>query len=178
MTDWDAVVTQHVALVRSTIYRLVGNDADTWDCVQETFLEAVKLERREGVRDWPALLHRLATTCALDLLRKRCRLKRIASTKDPVEANSHEPGPPGWAEASELADRLRAALGRLPRRQAEVFCLTCFEDLSSQEIAQRLRISPTATRMLLSRARRRLERLLAPFVGVAEKNERTHDGKP
>jgi RNA polymerase sigma-70 factor (ECF subfamily) len=174
MTDWDAVVTQHVALVRSTIYRLVGNEADTWDCVQETFLEAVKLERREEVRDWPALLHRLATTCALDLLRKRSRQQnRLGSSGDAVQANSREPGPPGWAEAHELADRLRTALGRLPRRQAEVFCLTCFDDLSSQEIAQRLRISPTATRMLLSRARRRLERLLKPFVAVAEENERT-----
>jgi RNA polymerase sigma-70 factor (ECF subfamily) len=174
MTDWDAVVTQHVALVRSTIYRLVGNDADTWDCVQDTFLEAVKLDGREPVRDWPALLHRLATTCALDLLRKRSRQQsRVASSGDPVQANSRESGPPGWAEARELAERLRAALGRLPRRQAEVFCLTCFEELSSQEIAQRLRISPTATRMLLSRARLRLQRLLAPLVGVQENGERT-----
>jgi RNA polymerase sigma-70 factor (ECF subfamily) len=174
MTDWDAVVAQHVALVRSTIYRLVGNEADTWDCVQETFLEAVKLDRREPVRDWPALLHRLATTSALDLLRRRSRQRnRVGSGEDPVQANSREPGPPGWAEARELADRLRAALGRLPRRQAEVFCLTCFEDLSSEEIARRLRISPTATRMLLSRARRRLARLLAPLVGVAEEHKRT-----
>jgi RNA polymerase sigma-70 factor (ECF subfamily) len=173
MTDWDAVVTQHVALVRSTVYRLVGNEADTWDCVQETFLEAVKLDRRETVRDWPALLYRLATTCALDLLRKRSRQQnRVESTGGPVQANSREPGPPGWAEASELADGLRSALGRLPRRQAEVFCLTCFEDLSSEEVGQRLRISPTAARMLLSRARRRLQRLLAPLVGVAEENAR------
>lgn len=172
MTDWDAVVTEHVALVRSTIYRLVGNDADTWDCVQETFLEAVKLDRRQPVRDWPALLHRLATTRALDLLRRRARQQnRVGSTRDPVEANSREPGPPGWAEASELADRLRAALGRLPRRQAEVFCLTCFEELSSEEVSRRMRISPTAVRMLLHRARRRLEQLLAPLVGAT--NERT-----
>jgi RNA polymerase sigma-70 factor (ECF subfamily) len=152
----------------------VGNDPDTWDCVQETFLEAVKLDRREPVRDWPALLHRLATTCALDLLRKRSRQQnRIGPSGDPVQANSREPGPPGCAEASELADRLRAGLGRLPRRQAEVFWLACFEDLSSEEVGRRLRISPTAARMLLSRARRRLQRLLAPLVGVAEENERT-----
>jgi RNA polymerase sigma-70 factor (ECF subfamily) len=174
MTDWETIVTRHVALVRSTIYRLVGNEADTWDCVQETFLEAVKLDRREPVRDWPALLHRLATTRALDLLRRRYRQRnRVASIGDPEQANSREPSPSGCAEASELADRLRAALGRLSRRQAEVFCLSCFEDLPSEEIAQRLRISPAATRMLLSRARRRLQRLLAPLVGVAEDNERT-----
>jgi RNA polymerase sigma-70 factor (ECF subfamily) len=72
-----------------------------------------------------------------------------------------------------LADRLRAAVGRLPRRQAQVFCLTCFEQMSGEEVAERLGISPTAARMLLSRARRRLERLLEPVGGATEKDERT-----
>jgi RNA polymerase sigma-70 factor (ECF subfamily) len=174
MTDWDAVVGQHVGLVRRTIFRLVGNGADTWDCVQETFLEAVKIDRREPVCNWPGLLRRLATARALDLLRSRARQRsRFGAGGDPVQASSQEPGPPDRAEASELADRLRAALGRLPRRQAEVFCLTCFEQMPSGEVGERLGISPTATRMLLSRARRRLERLLAPCVGVAEENQRT-----
>jgi DNA-directed RNA polymerase specialized sigma24 family protein len=46
MTDWDAVVSQNAEIVRRTICRLVGNEADAWDCVQETFLDAVKLDRR------------------------------------------------------------------------------------------------------------------------------------
>ena len=71
MTDWDAVVGQNVGVVRRTIHRLIGNDADTWDCVQETFLDAVKIDRREPVRNWPALLRHLATVRALDLLRMR-----------------------------------------------------------------------------------------------------------
>jgi DNA-directed RNA polymerase specialized sigma24 family protein len=41
MTDWETVVSQHVAAVRRTVYRLVGNHADAWDCIQEAFLEAV-----------------------------------------------------------------------------------------------------------------------------------------
>ncbi len=61
MTDWEAVVRDNVAAVQSTVCRLVGNHADAWDCVQETFLEAVKIERREAVCDWPALLRRVAT---------------------------------------------------------------------------------------------------------------------
>ena len=92
MTDWEAVVGQHVEIVRRTVYRLVGNDADAWDCVQETFLEAVKIDRREPVRDWPALLRHLATARALDLLRRplgsdpgaarrRTRRKRSAASQ-------------------------------------------------------------------------------------------------
>jgi RNA polymerase sigma-70 factor (ECF subfamily) len=173
MADWEAVVSQHVATVRRTVYRLVGNHADAWDCVQETFLEAVKIDRREPVRNWSALLRHLATARALDLLRRRSRQRsRCSPDADPAQVISREPGPPGRAEANELADRLRAAVGRLPRRQAHVFCLNCFEQMTSEEAAEQLSISPTAARMLLSRARRRLERLLEPFRSAAEEDER------
>ena len=170
MTDWDAVVSQHVEIVRCTVYRLVGNHADAWDCVQETFLEAVKIDRREPIRNWPALLRHLATARALDLLRVRYRQRdRQSPIADMGEALSREPNPLSHAEASELGDRLRVAVGRLPGRQAEVFCLTYFEQMSSDEVARQMRISPTATRMLLSRARRRLEEYLEPLGTAAKK---------
>jgi RNA polymerase sigma-70 factor (ECF subfamily) len=167
MTDWEAVVSQHVGIVRSTIYRLVGNHADAWDCVQETFLEAVRIDRREPVLNWPGLLKHLATVRALDLLRIRYRQRsRHRSELDQSQASSREPNPSSNAEASELAERLRVAVGQLPRRQSQVFCLIYFEQMTSEEIADQLKISPTAVRMLLSRARRRLQRLLEP-LGVA-----------
>lgn len=167
MTDWEAVVGQHVEIVRRTAYRLLGNDADAWDCVQETFLDAVRIDRREPVRDWPALLRHLATARALDLVRVRSRQRcRCGAEADLAQAIGREPNPSGRAEASELADRLRAAVGRLPRRQAQVFCLTCFEQMTSEATAEQMRISPTAARMLLSRARRRLRRLLEPLGGA------------
>jgi RNA polymerase sigma-70 factor (ECF subfamily) len=172
MTDWEAVVGQHVAVVQRTVYRLVGNTADAWDCIQETFLEAVKIDRAKGVRHWAALLRRLATARALDLLRIRCRQRnRCSPEMDPAQAISREPSPSRHAETSELAERLRAAVGQLPRRQAQVFCLSCFERMSGEEVAEQLGISPTAARMLLSRARRRLQRLLKPFVGVTEEDD-------
>jgi RNA polymerase sigma-70 factor, ECF subfamily len=171
MTDWEAVVGQHVELVRRTVYRLVRNDADAWDCVQGTFLEAVKIDRREPVRDWPALLRHLATARSLDLLRVRSRQRcRCSAEAELAQVVSRESSPSGRAEASELADRLRAAVGQLPCRQAQVFCLSCFEQMTSEEIAKRLGISPTAARMLLSRARRRLQRLLEPLGNAVEKD--------
>ncbi len=94
MTDWDAVVGQHVEIVRRTVFRLVGNHADAWDCIQETFLEAVKIDRREPVRNWPALLRHLATARALDLLRVRCRRQnRFGPEDESAQAISREPDP-------------------------------------------------------------------------------------
>ncbi len=164
MTDWEDVVGRHIEIVQRTAYRLVGNHADAWDCIQDTFLEAVKMNRRESVRNWSALLRHLATVKALDLLRSRFRRRaRCNSNADPAQALSREPEPNRHAEANELADRLRVAVTKLPRRQAEVFCLTCFEQMSSEEVGERLGISPTAARMLLFRARESLRHLLEPL---------------
>ena len=161
MTDWEAVVSQHAETVRRTVHRLVGNDADAWDCVQQAFLEAVAIDRHDTVRNWPALLKRLATVRALDLLRSRYRRReKHDPSVDLRREAGRDPDPVQHAEASELADRLRAALHRLPRRQAEVFCLVCFEQMTTEEVAAQLGASPTAVRMMLSRARRRLQRLL------------------
>jgi RNA polymerase sigma-70 factor, ECF subfamily len=171
MTDWELVVGHHAAAVHRTVYRLVGNHADAWDCIQDTFLEAVKIDRREPVRNWSALLRHLATARALDLLRRRSRRRRPEA--DTASVPSREPSPSGQAEARELADRLRAAVVRLPRRQAQVFCLSCFEQMNCEEIAARLGISSTAVRMLLHRARRRLQRLLEPRAGAVQKSGRT-----
>ena len=47
---------------------------------------------------------------------------------------------------------------------------TCFERMTSEEIGDRLGVSPTAARMLLSRARRRLDGLLKPLLGAAQRD--------
>ncbi|MFZ5828551.1 MAG: RNA polymerase sigma factor [Planctomycetota bacterium] len=168
MTDWEAVVSQHAATVQRTVCRIVGNHADAWDCVQDTFLEAVKIDRREPVREWSAMLRHLATVRAIDLLRARSRQRgRHGPDAEPEHALSKEQDPACQAEVSELADKLRAAVARLPRRQAEVFCLSCFGQMNSDEIAARMGIRPAAVRMLLSRARRRLQELLKSRAGAA-----------
>jgi RNA polymerase sigma-70 factor (ECF subfamily) len=90
-----------------------------------------------------------------------------------AKAVGHEPDPYSRVEANELAERLRVAVCRLPRRQAEVFCLSCFDQMSGDEIAEQLGIRATAARMLLSRARRRLQRLLAPHGCDVKESKRT-----
>jgi RNA polymerase sigma-70 factor, ECF subfamily len=163
MTDWKTIVDQHSQLVWATVFRLVGNHADASDCLQETFLDAVKAARKEPVRDWSALLRHLATARALDLLRVRCRNRsRTDAMADPALLIGREPGPEQMAEADELAERLRAALVQLPRNQAEVFCLNCLESLTYSEIGERLQMTTSAVGVLLHRARGRLRELLMP----------------
>jgi RNA polymerase sigma-70 factor (ECF subfamily) len=162
MTNWKSIVQEHEQLVWNKVYRLVGNDADALDCFQETFLEAVRVDRKEKVRDWAALLRHLATARALDLLRVRYRDRdRTDPLVDLSGAISREPGPRSQAEASELADRLRAALAQLPANQAEVFCLCRLDGMTYREAAAELNIDANTAGVLLHRACNKLQQLLA-----------------
>ena len=54
------------------------------------------------------------------------------------------------AEASELAERLRAALPHLSQDQAAVFCLSCLENLSYHQIGERLGMTANAVGVIIA----------------------------
>lgn len=159
MTDWDRVVREHGPMVFGTAWRILGHAADAEDVVQEVFLEAHLLRARQTVRHWPGLLRRLAACRAVDRLRQR---KAILPLDGLSLAGGIEPDQE--AIGHELADRLRHSIAHLPEREASVFCLRYFEDLSNQRIAEVLDISPGAVAVALHKARARLESLLTEPV--------------
>ncbi len=63
--DWQMIVKKHGPAVWQTAYRLLGNNTDAADCFQETFVSALEVSRRQRVRNFSALLVRLATTRAI-----------------------------------------------------------------------------------------------------------------
>ncbi len=83
VVDWQVIIEKHGPAVWQTSYRLLGNHSDAADCFQETFVSALEFCRRQRVRNFPALLARLATARAIDQLRRRFRRSR--SETDPAD---------------------------------------------------------------------------------------------
>jgi RNA polymerase sigma-70 factor (ECF subfamily) len=166
MIDWRAIVAEHGGTVWQTAYRLLSNHADAADCFQETFVSAIKLARREKVKNWGPLLRRLATARALDRLRQRLRrTQRSGDAADWAQVASASPSPVEAAEVVELRARLRRAVAELPEQQAQVFCLRYLEDMSYRQIARELALTSNAVGVVLHRARSALRGLLAPGEG-------------
>jgi RNA polymerase sigma-70 factor, ECF subfamily len=89
----------------------------------------------------------------------------------PVELlASSEPGPGERLAASEVSQRLRAALGRLPGRQAEVFCLFALDGWSHEEIGRRFGMTESAVGVTVHRARQRLRQLLGGRTHASSEN--------
>src|SRR5512132_6027 len=79
------LVERHSRAVFRVAYRITGRVEDAEDVVQETFLKAYRqldrFEARANLRTW---LHRIATNCAVDLLRARPK-REIAEEPDTLE---------------------------------------------------------------------------------------------
>jgi len=164
MTDWDAVVREHGPAVWRTACRLLTREADAADCFQNTFISAVEVAAAQPVRDWPALLKRLTTARALELLRARYRnAARLGALPDEPPADPSAPEPLAAASGGELAEALRVALASIDTQQAEVFCLVCLEGFSNADAANLLSITANNAGVLLHRARAALRERLRAF---------------
>ncbi len=169
MTDWNTIVTRDGPTVWKVLWKLLGERSDVEECFQETFLAAVEVSRREVVGSWPALLTRLATAKGIDRLRVRYRTRRrrleaiecaIHLAARSVNSTTTADSPVELAMATELSERLRAALTELPDQQAEMFVLHALNGWSHRELGERMQMSENAVRTALHRARQRLRELL------------------
>jgi RNA polymerase sigma-70 factor, ECF subfamily len=166
VSDWEQVVRDHSAAVWKTVYHLVGNRDDAADCVQETFLSAMRHGNSKPIVHWGAFLHRIATARALDCLRKRYQMsaRREPGPVDWAGLPDRHPDPQRLAQGSELAQKLRQALVNLPKQQAEAFCLRYLAELEYREIAESLEINPNSLGALLHRTRESLRQTLSHLV--------------
>lgn len=157
MVDWQVIIKKHGPAVWQISYRLLGNHADAADCFQETFVSALEFCRRQRVRNFPALLARLATARAIDQLRRRFRRSRSETdAADWTALQSKSPRPEERAQQKELTDGLRKSLSKLPPQEAQAFCLRYLNDMSYRQIANELGIKANAAGVLLHRARAKL----------------------
>lgn len=158
MSDsWEEFVTEHLRTVLAAAVRVLGSAMDAEDVAQEVFVEVFRSGRRAELFEQPALVRTIATRRALDRLRQR----RPTWTLGQREISTNGSDPVERAIANELSERVRFLLGDLPPREAEVFCLACFEQLSHAEVARVLGISPGAVAKALCKARETLALAIA-----------------
>jgi RNA polymerase sigma-70 factor (ECF subfamily) len=156
--DWNQIVERHGQRVFRVALRIVGSVQDAEDVAQDVFAEAYRLHRVGPVQTWAGLLVRLATVRAIDRLRRR---RPAAELREGDRLSTVEPFEE--AAAAELAHWLRNAIAQLPDQQATVFVMFHFEQLTRQQIAAGVGISPEAVSTALYKARQRLMSQLAVF---------------
>jgi RNA polymerase sigma-70 factor (ECF subfamily) len=158
------------------IYRLAKNitknDSDAEEVTQEAFFKAFEhIEDFKGESRFYTWLVRIAVNQALTKLRKR-RPNQF-SLDDPIrteefsalwEIEDWGPTPEVMYSQNELAEILSRTIAELRPPLRIVFQLRDVENLSTEEIANLLRISVAAVKSRLLRARLSLREKLSRFV--------------
>jgi RNA polymerase sigma-70 factor (ECF subfamily) len=149
--------------------RLLRNEEDARDAVQDAFLSALRsmdrFERRAQLSTW---LHRIVVNAALMKLRGRRR-----RPEEPLDERYSEGGqaahlvsvgsteaPDELLERRELCARIRQAIDALPDPYRTVLLLRDIDELDTSETARVLGVSATVVRSRLHRAHRAMRSLL------------------
>jgi RNA polymerase sigma-70 factor (ECF subfamily) len=161
----DELFRRYRAVAFRVAYRLLGNEADALDAVQEGFVNALtNLPGFRGQSSFKTWLLRIVTNAALDLGRTRRRRESRAVNG---WAGDDMPAPPtanGDLDRADLRDALDRALAVLPEAQRQTFVLHVDGGLSYREVADALGISIGTVMSRLFYARQRLKLLLASHV--------------
>lgn len=169
---FDEIFKRHHSRVAGICYRMLGSAQDAEEATQETFLKAYQaLGRFNGSYYLGAWLGRIATNVCVDHLRVRSRSNLVALPEDRDDLLT-ENGP----EDVVVGDhpRLQEAIREIQPLHASALALRTLEGMSHQEIAGRLRMTPSQVKALLHRARSSLRRAwdkaegwaMAPLLGA------------
>jgi RNA polymerase sigma-70 factor (ECF subfamily) len=160
----------HAPSLYAFLLNFTRDEFDTRDLLQEIF---VKLAREpdllHGVRDERAFLIRLAHNAAIDLIRRRGTREKtkenFAAENIPVFAPTENP------DEQFFRNELSAALAELPEDQRAVVHLKLWSELTFEQIAAALNLSPNTA---ASRYRYGLDKLrerLRPLYEEMKKAE-------
>jgi RNA polymerase sigma-70 factor (ECF subfamily) len=158
---------RHRLMAYRVAHRLLGNEADALDAVQEGFIKALThLDSFQGRSSFKTWLLRVVSNAALDFGRQRGRRETISLDAPPAgkRERTHPfalDDPATGLERADLRRLLDEALASLPEAQRRTFVLHAEAELSYREVAEVLGISIGTVMSRLYYARQKLRAYLA-----------------
>ncbi len=165
--QFEAFMKAYQDMVFSTAMRLLANSAEAEDISQEVFLKAYdrfdELSTSKTAGGWLKVVTR--NLCLNHLTRYRARWTLFSDLKkdDDDDRGFEIPADDTQGDAAELADKralLESALHKLPKAHRVPLVLYHFEELSYDEIAQRLKLSLSKVKTDIHRGREALRKIL------------------
>ena len=158
---FESLVRQTYADTYTLAFRLVGNEEDARDVVQETYLRAHKgLKKFRGDAQLSTWLHRITMTVVLNGLRGVRRFRARETDLELGDRAVHEE----QAIEPDLKQRLYEAIDALPDHHRAVFVMHEIEGYKHEEIAEVMEIKVGTSKSHLHRARAALRDTLSDFA--------------
>jgi RNA polymerase sigma-70 factor (ECF subfamily) len=156
------LMSRHKGWVYRFVRRYVGNHADAYDVLQDTFFAAWRgLSRYETDRPFAFWLRRIALNKCRDRNRREVVRRLIGGSAPGTDGDAADvvdpaADPSRLAESGQELGRLEAQIHKLPRSLKEPLLLTALEGMSQQQAGEFLGVSAKAVETRVYRARARL----------------------
>jgi RNA polymerase sigma-70 factor (ECF subfamily) len=172
-----SLVNQYQTPVYNLCYRMLGNPQEAEDAAQESFWRAYQAIRRyDRSRPFATWLLSIAAHYCIDQQRKR-RLPTM-EIEDWMEevVPDNFPSPESIAGRNQQNELLRQYLNKLNPQDRAALILRYWYEFSEEEISQTLKLSSSAVKSRLHRARLKLATLLQAEQNASD--ERIQDESP
>ncbi len=164
------LITAYQTPVYNLAYRMLGNPAEAEEAAQETFLRVYKnLHRYDPQRRFRTWLFSIASHYCIDCLRRR-RLTWLSLNEEILPADRLVGGdlsPEGAVPRSDHERWIQGLLSGLSVTDRAAITLRYWYDCSYEEIAEVLKMTVSAVKSRLHRARRALGEAMEGETGNA-----------
>src|SRR5213080_1058299 len=159
---FEVLVERYKDAVQNLAYRMLSNVTEAEDVTQEVFVRAyTQLATYKPAHKFSTWLLSIASHLAIDQLRRRRFLALPLEDVPFLEWMADlGTGPEQSALQGEQQDEIQTYLQRLPSKYRAVIVLRYWYDLSYEEIAQALKLTPALVKARLHRARELLARYM------------------
>jgi RNA polymerase sigma-70 factor (ECF subfamily) len=167
--EFSELYRTHLRDVYSYAYYRVGNHHDAEDLTEQTFLQAYRhferAQRESHGRPLRPWLIRIAHNLAANLYRDRSRrpASPLEDTSEPAASHTTEELAEGREELSRVLDGVQ----RLPDDRREALIMRFALGMGNREIARAMGRTDGATKVLIHRAIKQLEEMVAVVDGAA-----------
>lgn len=172
---YERLVREHGGRMLAVARRILRNDEEASDTLQEAFLLAFRgLARFQGASRLSTWLHRIVVNAAL--MKLRGRRAHPEESIEPLLPTFLEDGhPSGWytewpdrpdreLARGEVVELVRRTIDRLPETYRTVLLLRDIEELDTGEVAEMLGVTANAVKIRLHRARQALREQIHPSM--------------
>jgi len=159
---WEMVVRQNWRKVFNVAYKFVGRHEEAEDLTQDIFLKIFRslatFDRRANFQTWLISVSRNLCIDYYRSVRKERETIDRQVTSEEVGPVSLDVGPLAALEQRDLAALLRRALQTLPDSLRTAVMMRDIQELSYQEIADRLQLPEGTVKSRINRGRKELAR--------------------
>lgn len=160
----DILYLRYASKVRDFAYRLLGDRSGAEDIAHDIFLKVWEQRKNmDNVLSFKGYLFRMTRNAIFNVYKHR-QVEYKYLTESGAAQTVNGPGTDDRVSTEDLLALIELTVGNMPEQRRRVFCMSRYENMSYNDIAEALNISPKTVQYHISGALAELRKLLSAIA--------------